>query len=255
MASCSACGLILPHRHRCAKLPSATAASSPIESPRRPNSCSGPRTRIMRAPPPASTPTGRVVTASNTDHAGVARQSSRAPVFSRSDSLDGCGKMERLRRTGAHISASSCCNSASTTQLLWQAGEDHPHFTPVNTPAPGEQQDAFQKLSREIGLRHHTFPSDAFATEVGYCIYLPPGYSDAADAPRLPVIYNFHGAGQNEFHSFPDVLNLHQVRTIAPYRCSVPRAPSGQEFLCNGGSAMASGHRRRSLASRDHGAA
>ena len=63
-----------------------------------------------------------------------------------------------------------------------------------------------------IGLRHCTFPSAAFGCDVGYCVYLPPGASAAGDhgAASLPVIYNLHGAGGNEFHSYYDVRTLHE---------------------------------------------
>lgn len=43
-------------------------------------------------------------------------------------------------------------------------------------------------------LQHGTFHSDANQTDVGYYIYLPPGYNDpqAADR-RYPVVYYLHG--------------------------------------------------------------
>lgn len=59
------------------------------------------------------------------------------------------------------------------------------------------------------GVTHQTFHSDAAGEEVGYCIYLPPGYSENEDK-RYPVIYNLHGNGGNEFHSFEDVKVLHE---------------------------------------------
>jgi len=56
-------------------------------------------------------------------------------------------------------------------------------------------------------VTHRTFHSDAHAADVGYCIYLPPGYeSDAGE--RYPVIYNLHGADGNELHGFDDVAVL-----------------------------------------------
>ncbi len=57
------------------------------------------------------------------------------------------------------------------------------------------------------GVTHHTFYSRAHQTDVGYCIYLPPGYDPRADR-RYPVIYNLHGAGDNELHGFDDVRVL-----------------------------------------------
>lgn len=57
------------------------------------------------------------------------------------------------------------------------------------------------------GVTHRTFHSDAAKQDVGYCIYLPPGYEEEQDR-RYPVIYNLHGNGGNEFHSFEDVQVL-----------------------------------------------
>lgn len=56
---------------------------------------------------------------------------------------------------------------------------------------------------------HRTFNSKAAGQDVGYCIYLPPGYEENKDK-RYPVIYNLHGNGGNEFHSFEDVEVLHE---------------------------------------------
>ena len=65
----------------------------------------------------------------------------------------------------------------------------------VNKPRAGE-------LPR--GVAHHTFFSDAHQTDVGYCIYLPPGY-ESRTGERCPVIYNLHGADGNELHGFDEV--------------------------------------------------
>ena len=43
-------------------------------------------------------------------------------------------------------------------------------------------------------VHHSTFHSDANSTDVGYCILLPPGYDEVANADtRYPVIYWLHG--------------------------------------------------------------
>ena len=68
----------------------------------------------------------------------------------------------------------------------------------INKPGPGE-------LPR--GVIHNTFLSEAHRTDVGYCIYLPPGY-ETDTGQRYPVIYNLHGAGGNELHSFDEVAVL-----------------------------------------------
>ena len=57
------------------------------------------------------------------------------------------------------------------------------------------------------GVTHHTFYSEAHHADVGVCIYLPPSYKSNANT-RYPVIYNLHGAGDNELHGFDDVKVL-----------------------------------------------
>lgn len=64
----------------------------------------------------------------------------------------------------------------------------------VNKPKPGALPQ---------GVAHRTFHSEAHETEVGYCIYLPPGYATNAEE-RYPVIYNLHGADGNELHGFDE---------------------------------------------------
>ncbi len=59
-----------------------------------------------------------------------------------------------------------------------------------------------------IGVTHRAFHSAAVKQDVGYCIYLPPGYEKSDE--RYPVIYNLHGNGGNEFHSFEDMTVLHE---------------------------------------------
>ncbi len=68
----------------------------------------------------------------------------------------------------------------------------------VNKPEAGQLPD---------GVKHHTFYSETHKTDVGYCVYLPPGYDPQADR-HYPVIYNLHGAGDNELHGFDDVRVL-----------------------------------------------
>jgi enterochelin esterase-like enzyme len=70
----------------------------------------------------------------------------------------------------------------------------------VNAPKPGQLP---------TGVTHHTFFSRALNRDVGYCIYLPPEYA-TEPARRFPAIYNLHGAGGNELHSFTDARVLHE---------------------------------------------
>lgn len=65
----------------------------------------------------------------------------------------------------------------------------------INKPEAGELPH---------GVAHKTFFSEAHQTEVGYCIYLPPGYETHA-GEHYPVIYNLHGADGNELHGFDEI--------------------------------------------------
>jgi endo-1,4-beta-xylanase len=58
-------------------------------------------------------------------------------------------------------------------------------------------------------VTHHTYRSAAMKREVGYCIYLPPGY-DRDSARRYPVIYELHGAGGDETRSVYSAQVLHE---------------------------------------------
>jgi enterochelin esterase-like enzyme len=68
----------------------------------------------------------------------------------------------------------------------------------VNNPKPGQLPP---------GVSHHAYYSNSMKHDVGYCIYLPPGYA-SAPGTRYPVIYNLHGAGGNELHGFEEAQLL-----------------------------------------------
>ncbi len=81
-------------------------------------------------------------------------------------------------------------------------------LTPPQPPGPSAIWVNKPEANRlPDGVTHHTFHSTAHETDVGYCIYLPPGY-DARPHRRYPAIYNLHGAGDNELHGFDDVKVL-----------------------------------------------
>ncbi len=63
------------------------------------------------------------------------------------------------------------------------------------TPAPFKWVNPLSKKESSLpGLKHATFSSPSLATEVGYCIYLPPGYElFESKAKRYPVVYYLHG--------------------------------------------------------------
>lgn len=57
-------------------------------------------------------------------------------------------------------------------------------------------------------VTHHTYRSAAMKRDVGYCLYLPPGYAKDT-ARRYPVIYHLHGAGGNETRALFSAEVLH----------------------------------------------
>ncbi len=59
------------------------------------------------------------------------------------------------------------------------------------------------------GVTHHTFRSASMKREVGYCLFLPPGYEKDMQR-RYPVIYHLHGAGGNETRSVYSASVLHE---------------------------------------------
>jgi len=58
-------------------------------------------------------------------------------------------------------------------------------------------------------VTHHTFRSASMKRDVGYCLYLPPGYAKD-EKRRYPVIYHLHGAGGNETRSVYSAAVLHE---------------------------------------------
>ena len=100
----------------------------------------------------------------------------------------------------------TAADSAKNTRIKW-----------VNEPKPGQLPE---------GVTHRTFRSAAFGRDVGYCIYLPPGYATDA-ARRYPVIYNLHGAGGNELHSFSSAKALHDGIVAGRWPAMILVLPNG----------------------------
>ena len=89
--------------------------------------------------------------------------------------------------------------------LLWLLpavvlAQSQPPTVWVNAPKTG---------SLPVGVTHHTYRSASMKHDVGYLIYLPPGYA-TQPAQRYPVIYNLHGAGGNELHGQLAAEILHE---------------------------------------------
>jgi len=87
----------------------------------------------------------------------------------------------------------------------------------VNEPKPGSLPER---------TTHHRFFSKALNQDAGYCIYLPPGY-ETDTARRYPVVYNLHGAGGNELHSFIDVKALHEGIVASRWAPMILVLPNG----------------------------
>jgi endo-1,4-beta-xylanase len=79
------------------------------------------------------------------------------------------------------------CSTLALLVASLNAAEQKPFmsfFNPPSQPLPLEE--------------HHSYQSAAMKTKVGYSIYLPPGYADAGNTNRYPVIYWLHGRGCSE---------------------------------------------------------
>jgi enterochelin esterase-like enzyme len=58
-------------------------------------------------------------------------------------------------------------------------------------------------------VTHHTFRSASMKRDVGYCVYLPPGYAKDTGR-RYPVIYELHGANGDETRMVYSATVLHE---------------------------------------------
>jgi endo-1,4-beta-xylanase len=73
-------------------------------------------------------------------------------------------------------------------------------------------------------VTHRTFRSASVGEEVGYNVYLPPGYEQTTR--RYPVVYYLHGAGGNESGGprtlIPKLLEAHTSGTLPPFLVVFP---------------------------------
>lgn len=70
-------------------------------------------------------------------------------------------------------------------------------------------------------LSHHTFDSEIAGEEVGYCVFLPPGYHDPQNRNhRYPVMYMLHGGRPGDESIFarqlPDFLDAINDQNLIP---------------------------------------
>jgi enterochelin esterase-like enzyme len=89
---------------------------------------------------------------------------------------------------GALIWSVASIASAQPKQKKSAKSERDDVTTWVNVPAPG---------TLPPGVSHQRYASKSMGHNVGYCVYLPPGY-EKNPTRRYPVIYSLHGAGGDE---------------------------------------------------------
>lgn len=65
----------------------------------------------------------------------------------------------------------------------------------------------------EPGLTHHSYASTAMGTEIGYSVWLPPGYEGSG--VRYPVVYFLHGSGGTESADAPAFSHMIAERVAA----------------------------------------
>lgn len=71
---------------------------------------------------------------------------------------------------------------------------DRKKRTAKKTEKPFRWVNSLPKGQWPKGLKHGTFRSPSMKIDVGFCIYLPPGYKEsAARNKRFPVVYYLHG--------------------------------------------------------------
>lgn len=87
-----------------------------------------------------------------------------------------------------------CCPAGLGSKAFGQNKSSKPKPGPsiVWVNQPSERQ-----LPLPDGVSHRTFHSKLVDQDIGYCVYLPPGYEKSE--ARYPVIFTLHGNGGNEF--------------------------------------------------------
>jgi enterochelin esterase-like enzyme len=124
-------------------------------------------------------------------------------------------RMLRATALGGALLATVCACHAQSNRQRASSG---PSIVWVNQPPKG--------VTLPSCVTHRTFRSEAAGQEVGYCLYLPPGY-ETETGRRYPVIYNLHGNGGNEFHSFEDVLVLDEGIKVGKWPPMIVVLPNG----------------------------
>ncbi len=95
--------------------------------------------------------------------------------------------------------------------LVTLRGEDRPKKQPSANQSNTDDMWVVQVApdSLPTGVSHRTYKSAVMQRNVGYCIYLPPGYTKET-AERFPVVYHLHGSGGNETTMVYNAEVLHE---------------------------------------------
>ena len=99
--------------------------------------------------------------------------------------------------------------TAISPQTAAQTGTRKKAKPPSRPSIVWVNQPKDSQLPLPANTQHLTFHSTLVNKDIGYCIYLPPGYASSTEL-RYPVIYNLHGNGGNEFTSVDSVRLLHE---------------------------------------------
>ncbi len=105
-----------------------------------------------------------------------------------------------------------------------RAAEERPFIVWNNPPAKAQEF-----------LTHHSYTSAVMKTEVGYNLYLPPGYDAPGNTNRYPVIYWCHGMNCHEsIDQFPARLVEQAIREQRiPPLLVVYVSGGSQSFYCD----------------------
>jgi len=137
--------------------------------------------------------------------------------------------MHLWRITGRAATVALCLGSLALANGSTRTMPTHP------SPASAGSQTAPQAQRPEVkwnnpdrpsipGVEHAVLHSSSMDRDMGYNVYLPPGYSDGT--PRYPVVYFLHGAGGNENSDAGGFAGLIQKETAAkqipPVICVFP---------------------------------
>ncbi|HEX8916794.1 MAG TPA: alpha/beta hydrolase-fold protein [Humisphaera sp.] len=121
------------------------------------------------------------------------------------------GRIGRLARTASALALVAAPLLFGGLAIPAPALADVAPARPATLPAAPTSQPAIKWVNppkvQDPLRQHKTYQSAAMGVPVGYQIYLPPGYADAGNTARYPVIYWLHGLGGSESgDGFPSAI-------------------------------------------------